>query len=93
LQLPPSILDLSSGQALLAYIRLLSNEDALYDEYETCMRHRGLSQEQFANLIESLKSLRSLYNIEAISTIPPDLMDIRENQMLVSSESFIRLSI
>ncbi|CAF3758960.1 unnamed protein product [Rotaria sp. Silwood1] len=93
LQLPPSILDLSSGQALLAYIRLLSNEDALYDEYETCMRHRGLSREQFANLIESLKSLRSLYNIEAISTIPSDLMDIRENQMLVSSESFIRLSI
>ncbi|CAF1305003.1 unnamed protein product [Rotaria sp. Silwood1] len=72
LQLPLSILDLSSGQALLAYIRLLSNEDALYDEYETCMRHRGLSREQFANLIGSLRSLRSLYNIEAASALPPD---------------------
>ncbi|CAF3975694.1 unnamed protein product [Rotaria sordida] len=72
LQLPSSILDLSSGQALLAYIRLLSNEDALFDEYETCMRHRGLSREQFANLIGSLISLRSLYNIEETSNLSPD---------------------
>ncbi|CAF4177820.1 unnamed protein product [Rotaria sp. Silwood2] len=72
LQLPPSILTLSSGQALLAYIRLLSNEDALFDEYETCMRHRGLSREQFANLIGVLMSLRSLHNIEATSNLPPN---------------------
>lgn len=72
LQLPPSILDLSSGQALLTYIRLLSNDAALNDEYESRMRHRGLSREQYANLIASLKNLHSLYNIQETSTLPPN---------------------
>ncbi|CAM2721124.1 unnamed protein product [Rotaria socialis] len=72
LQLPPTMLDLSSGQAALTYIRLLTNDDSLVDEYETRMRHRGFSRDQFANAITSLRSLRSLSNIEETSTLLPN---------------------
>ncbi|CAF4833211.1 unnamed protein product, partial [Rotaria socialis] len=66
------MLDLSSGQAALTYIRLLTNDDSLVDEYETRMRHRGFSRDQFANAITSLRSLRSLSNIEETSTLLPN---------------------
>ncbi|CAF4350660.1 unnamed protein product, partial [Adineta steineri] len=37
-RLPPSVLQLSSGQALSVYMNLLLHEDAQYDEYEHRMR-------------------------------------------------------
>ncbi|CAF4704125.1 unnamed protein product [Rotaria sp. Silwood2] len=55
--LPPSILQFSSGRALLAYTRLISDEDAERDEYERSLKQRGLTREQWANLISSLKTL------------------------------------
>ncbi|CAF3443246.1 unnamed protein product [Rotaria socialis] len=69
LHLPPSTLQLSSGRALIAYMNLLSYDDAQYDEYEHRMRHNGISREQFSNLISSFASVRSLNNI---STITPN---------------------
>ncbi|CAM2724927.1 unnamed protein product, partial [Rotaria socialis] len=67
LRLPPSTLQLSSGRALLAYMKLLSHDDAQNDEYETRMRHHGVSREQFSNLISSFASVCSLNNIKTIS--------------------------
>ncbi|CAF2819150.1 unnamed protein product [Rotaria sp. Silwood2] len=72
LHLSPSILHLSSGHALLAYASLMTHEEAQHDEYEQNLRNRGLTREQFANLISSLVSLRSLHNVESTSAKPPE---------------------
>ena len=72
LRLPPSILELSSGNALLTYMKLLSTRDAQYDEYEHRMRDRGISREEFSNLISSFTSISSLCNTKTTSTELPD---------------------
>jgi hypothetical protein len=72
LHLPPSILRLSSGRALMTYMNLLSHEVAQYDEYEHRMRDHGVSREVFANLIASFSSLRSLHHMETISSKFPE---------------------
>ncbi|CAF1306013.1 unnamed protein product [Adineta steineri] len=69
LRLPPSVLQLSSGQALSVYMNLLLHEDAQYDEYEHRMRHHGVTREQFANLISSYLCIHSN---ESILTELPD---------------------
>ncbi|CAF4569394.1 unnamed protein product [Rotaria sp. Silwood2] len=66
--LPPSILQFSSGRALLAYTRLISDEDAERDEYERSLKQRGLTREQWANLISSLKTLCMLHIMETASS-------------------------
>ncbi|CAF4276111.1 unnamed protein product, partial [Rotaria magnacalcarata] len=53
LRLPPSTLQLSSGRALLAYMKLLSHDDAQYDEYETRMRHHDQNHLS-GNLLDTL---------------------------------------
>ncbi|CAF1367986.1 unnamed protein product [Rotaria sp. Silwood1] len=68
LRLPPSILQLSSGRALLTYMKLLSHDDAQYDEYEQRMRDHGISREQFSNLISSFKSILALNSKKTSST-------------------------
>ncbi|CAF1435002.1 unnamed protein product, partial [Rotaria sordida] len=72
LQLSPSTLHFSSGHALLAYANLVTHENAQHDEYERNLRSRGLSREQFANLISSLIHLRSSHNVSSSSTTPPE---------------------
>ncbi|CAF0966207.1 unnamed protein product [Rotaria sp. Silwood1] len=70
--LPPSILQFSSGRALLAYARLIPDEDAERDEYERSLKKRGLTREQWANLICSLKTLRLLHIMETSSKALPE---------------------
>ncbi|CAF3490844.1 unnamed protein product [Rotaria sp. Silwood1] len=72
LHLPPSTLQLSSGRALLTYMKLLSHDDAQYDEYEHRMRHHGVSRKQFSNLISSIESVCSLNDTKATSNELPD---------------------
>ncbi|CAF4103292.1 unnamed protein product [Rotaria sp. Silwood2] len=72
LHLPPSTLQLSSGRALLTYMKLLSHEDAQYDEYEHRIRDHGVSREQFSNLISSFASVRLLNDAKTISAELPD---------------------
>ncbi|CAF0855709.1 unnamed protein product [Rotaria sordida] len=72
LHLPPSTLQLSSGRALLTYMKLLSHDDAQYDEYEHRMRDHCVSREQFSNLISSFTSILSLNDAQTISTKLPD---------------------
>lgn len=62
LPLSSSALQLSSGQALLTYMKLLSTNDAQYDEYENHMRNRGVSREEFANFLSSFYSLNNTNN-------------------------------
>jgi hypothetical protein len=72
LHLPSSVLQLSSGRALLTYMNLLSKDDAQYDEYEHRMRVHGISREKFSNLISSFASIRSLHKVETLSTELPE---------------------
>jgi len=62
LNLPPSVLQLNSGRALLAYINLLSNPLVQSEEYDQRMNNQGITREQFANLIASFSSLQTLSN-------------------------------
>jgi hypothetical protein len=78
LGVPSSVLQLSSGRALLSYIALLGHENAQCDEYERQMRDRGISREQFANLISLFMNLRSVHNIDITSTVLPDQWSFEE---------------
>ncbi|CAF4090165.1 unnamed protein product, partial [Rotaria sordida] len=72
LHLPSSILQLSNGRALLTYARLISDEDIQRDEYERNLRDRGLTREQWANLISSLTTLCMFDNKKMLSNTLPE---------------------
>lgn len=78
LQLPPSTLHLSSGQALLTYANLVAGPIAQQDEYEQRFRNQGVSRAQFANMISSLAQLRSSQAVQFRSAAHADRWTVDE---------------